>query len=221
MQKFAGLLIILLISLSLTGCVSMRSDVEGLYKEQYAYVKKKPVKVFFDFYHYKKDVGLDVIPKLLYRAAIPDYDDIFKEAFKNLTNISEFETFTNRSDDISDRARLQKRDSAVLRADYTVKVEIQRTKSFITHFLAGMVSTVSATLIPMPYSWDYTINVSVINKERDVAAKYNRQASVTTWYQVLLVPIYPFATEDMKNEEIYIEMLSDIFRQMDHEGVLK
>lgn len=214
-------LLALILILPFSGCVSFRSDVEGLYQKKAEYTKKPPVKVFFDFYHYKKDAGMDVIPKLLDRAGIPDFDDIFKEAFKNLSNISEFETYTNRSSDISDRLRLQKRDSAVYRADYTIKVEIYRDKSFINHFLGTMVSSVSATLIPVPYSWYYTINVSVINKDRDILAKYERKASVTTWYQLLLVPVYPFYTEDKKNEEIYIEMLSNIFRQLDSEGVLK
>ncbi len=219
-----NLLIYLLLSiilLPLTGCVSFRSDVQGLYTSQSSITKKKPVKVFFDLYHYKKDSGLDVIPKLLNYPGTGDFDDIFKESLKQLTNIGGFETFTNYARDISDKARLQKRDSAVSRADYTVKIEIFRDKSFAKHFLGGLVSTVSMTVIPIGFSWDYTTQISVIDNENSVIAKYTRSASVSTWWQFLATPFYPFYTEEKKTEEIYLEMMSDIFRQIDSESVLK
>jgi len=222
MKKSLFLFLLLsFITLTLTGCISFRSEIEGLYKPSGVYIKKKPVKLFFDFYHYKRDIGLDVIPKLRNYAEISDFDDIFKESLKQITNVAELETFTNFASDISNKSRMQKRDTSMMNADYTIKVEIHRNKSFAKFFLGGLFSGISVGFIPVRYTWNYTVYTDVINHDREVVGRYQRDASVWTWNENLLLPFYPFYPEEMANEEIYMEMMSDIFKQIDAEGVLK
>jgi hypothetical protein len=50
---------------------------------------------------------------------------------------------------------------------------------------------------------------------------YERNATLTNWSQILLVMVYPFHPEFRKVEEIYMAFLSDTFRQIESEGILK
>jgi hypothetical protein len=216
---YTGLL--LLPSFFLSSCASFKSNISGSYQQSPVFSKKSHVNVLFDLYHYKKDVGLDVIPKLLYAPGVLGFSDIFKESLKNLTNISNYESFTNRSTDVDDLKRRLKRDSCIAKADYTVRIEILRQKSFARHFLGIIASSVTATIFPIGYKWNYSVNVLITNKKGETVGKYERSASVTTWYELLLFPLYPFHTEEKQNEELYLDMLSDIFKQVENENILK
>jgi hypothetical protein len=203
------------------GCASFRSDVSGLYTSQLTSTHSSKVKVLFDFYHYHQTVGQDVIPKLLHRPGVSDWDDLFGESRKNLKNISEYRTFTNNAADIDDPARRHERDSLATISDYSIKIEILRERSFSEYYLGLLVSTLTLTTIPIPYTWDYSIKATVTDKSSAFVGEYERSASVTTWYQVLLIFFHPFHVEEDQNEEIYLEMLSNIFQQIDADGILK
>lgn len=49
---------------------------------------------------------------------------------------------------------------------------------------------------------------------------YQRQASLSNWVEALLIFVYPFHPIEGKREEIYVEALHDIFRQIETEKVL-
>jgi hypothetical protein len=203
------------------GCASFRTDISGLYSSNSIFSTKRPVKVFFDLYHYDQAIGKDAIPKLLYRPGINDFDDIFKESLKHFSNIKEFETFTNRASDIDDPDRRYIRDSLMNKSEYSIKIEVLREHQYAKHFIGAIVSSLTVTVIPISYSWDYSIIVTVTNKENQVEGKYKRSASITSWCQALLLFIHPFYAEEKKNEEIYLEMLSNIFAQIENENILK
>jgi hypothetical protein len=168
------------IVLIFAGCAATKSDVAGLYTRQAVFLKKTPICVFFDFYHYKQEVGKDSIPKLLAAPGIVDFDDIFKESMKQLSNIESYSTFTNQATDIDQPKRREERASSVRTSDYMIKVEILREKSYSSHFIGAIVSTLSLTVIPIPYTWKYTATVSVVGRENETRAKYTRSASVTS-----------------------------------------
>jgi hypothetical protein len=212
---------LLIVLFLFSGCASFRTDVSGLYTSDVTFSTKSPVKVFFDLYHYEQSIGKDAIPKLLYRPGIDDFDDIFKESLKHLSNIKEYETFINRASDVDNPERRSKRDSIINRSDYSMKIEVFREKSYANHFLGAIVSTLTVTAIPIPYTWDYSVFVTVTNNHNQIVGKYKRSASVTTWYQLLLIFVHSFYVEEKKNEDIYLEMLSNIFTQIENENILK
>lgn len=209
------------LTMLMSSCVSFRSDVSDLYNKEPGFTKKNHVKVFFDVFHYKKDVGLDVIPKLVFPSVGNGFEDIFKESAKNLSNIKNYEFFTNWASDVQNQRRRVFRDSCITASDYTLRVEILREKSFPKHFLGILLSSVSATTIPVAYTWKYAMKVVITDKSGQAIGQYQRNAKVTKWYEMLLFPLYPFFTEEKQTESLYLEMLSDIFKQIEDEGVLK
>ena len=201
--------------------VSGRTDISGLFTRDVVPSKKNPVSVVFDLYHYQQAIGKDAIPKLLYYPGIKDFDDIFKESLKQLSNINKYETFTNLASDVDKPERRHNRDSIMRKSDYSIKIDIFREKSFAKHFLGTIVSTLTATAIPIGYTWDYSIFVTVTNDQNQIVGKYKRSASVTTWYQAFLIFFHSFYVEEKKTEDIYLEMLSNIFAQIENENILK
>lgn len=219
-MKTHNVLLLSLTILYLNGCASFRSDVNNATEFNQIIQQKNRVSVTFDFYHYYQSKGFDAIPKLMNYPGISSFNDIFKESLKNISNISEFETFVNKSNDVESQTRRRERDSLINRTDYVIRIEIYREKSFAKHFLAGLLSSATLTVFPTSYNWNYTVNVTVLDKKNLVVGKYSRNADVTTWYQTFLVLIYPFYVEEKQNEDIYIEMLSNIFNQIEFENVL-
>jgi hypothetical protein len=212
---------IIVFGLLCSGCASFRSDVSGLYSGSKTSTHATKVKVFFDLYHCEQTIGMDAIPKLLNYPGIRDWDDIFAESAKRLTNIASYQTFTNAASDVDYPNRRALRDSLLAAADYAVKIEVLRTKSFARHYLGGAVSFLTLTLVPMSFTWDYTVTVTITDRQHIVVAEYKRSGSVSTWYQLLLLPWYAFQPEHKQNEDLYLEMLSNVFQQIDSENILK
>ncbi len=50
--------------------------------------------------------------------------------------------------------------------------------------------------------------------------RYERRATVTQWVQALLVFAYPFHPETRKTDEVYLEFLRNVFREMEADRVL-
>lgn len=201
-------------------CAASRTDVAGIYSEQIHFTRKPPVKVLFDFSYYTQEMGLDAIPKFSYSSGISDFDDIFKESIKQLSNIEAYETFTNSATDIDKPDRRNERESNIKNSDYVIKLDIHRENSFTKHVLGYLITLSSLNLIPVAYSWDYAFTINIIKKEEGFVAKYSRTASVTNWHQILLIALYPFHPEERKTEEIYLESLTDIFKQIENENIL-
>ena len=87
--------------------------------------------------------------------------------------------------------------------------------------LSGTISLISLTLIPMPYSWDYTITANLLDKKGVQVRSYVRKATLDNWVQALLIFAYPFHPLEGKREQIFADSLHDIFRQSEAEQVLK
>ena len=217
-----ALVFIFIVSI-VSGCATFRSDIEGSYPSP---VRKnlgsEKVSVFFLFSHFAQTHGYDAIPKLQKKwSVISDFDDIFLESLKNISNIKNYSTFTDLAEDINSPERRAEKDSLKSLHDFTVQIRFLEEKSFAKHFMSGFFSTVSLTMLPLAYSWEYSIEVDVLDNQGILLQNYRRSAELTTWVQTLLIFVYPFHTQEMKLEEIYISFLSDIFKQIETEKILK
>jgi hypothetical protein len=214
--------ILFLSILLFAGCASFRSGIEGRFEGK---VEKnfgaEKVKVLFIFDHYHQAKGYDAIPKLENNyQIIKEFDDLFIDALKELSNVGSYNTYTEYSSDVANPKRRAEKDSLIAIHDFIFRIKFMREHSFAKHFLGVLVSTVSATLVPLPYGRQYLVTVEVYNAKDILIKSYSRRASFTKWVQSLLIVVYPFHTEKRKVEEIYIQFLHDIFRQIESEKVL-
>ena len=223
MKNFISPLRILLLTLLIAGfngCISFRSDIEGAYKA--SAVKRSdavPVTVYFYFSHLVQEKGFDVVPKIVEPRR--GFRDIFGEAMKEISNIQSFTTFTDNDNDVDDVPRRRTRDSLKTATNFTIHITFKRENSFAKHFLADLLSYGTATLIPAGFSWDYIVTAEVSNASGKQLASYTRSASLSKWQHFLFLFVYPFYPAEVKIEEIYLESLRDIFKQVEVEGVLR
>ncbi len=206
-----------------SGCASFRSNLQMGFEGQPKHNSDaKQVSVLFVFSHVHQTLGYDAIPKLQpKREALEDFDDIFTDALREFSNIRKYDTFTDDASDVNQPERRTKKDSLTTVDDYTIKVRIETTKSFAGQFLGTLFSTVSATILPIPYTWRHHLIAEVYNHDRKLIATYERRASLTKWVEAGLIFAYPFYPEERKREEIYMMFLHDTFKQIESEGVLK
>ncbi len=206
-----------------TGCASFRSDMQGVYKgEVKTTSQNKPVSVVFVFSHVHQATGYDVVPKLDRKYQIlSGFDDIFLDALREFSNVTKYATYTEDASDVNHPERRATKDSLIANYDYTVYVRLEKKTSFANYFLSGLVSTVTATMIPVPYTQKYFLETKVFNKEHQLIGTYKRQTDLDKWVQALLIFLYPFHPEERKREEIYVLGLHDIFKEINNEGILK
>lgn len=219
--RFTSALIILVVTI-LNGCATFRSDIEGAYKQPASKnFNAAPVKVLFNLRHLRQTIGLDAIPKLENRYQIlSGFDDLLLDGVSEFSNIKRWSSFTEYSSDISDTKRLDEKDSLIASHDFVIRIEFKKEKSFVRYFLGTVGSTLSATLLPIPYTQDYYMNTDVYDANSHLLKHYERHASTTKWVEFFLFPIYPFHTEKRKTEDIYVNFLHDVFRQIEAEQVL-
>ena len=214
------LLSFIFVTIIFNGCISFRSDIEGAYKG--SAVKKSdaaPVTVYFYFSHLVQEKGFDVVPKIIQPRR--GFRDIFGESMKEISNIQSFTTFTDNENDVDDVPRRRTRDSLKTATDFTIHITFKRENSFAKHFLADLLSYGTATLIPAGFSWEYIVTAEVSNASGKQLAAYTRSASLSKWQHFLFLFVYPFYPAEVKIEEIYLESLRDIFKQIEVEGVLR
>ncbi|MDD2272543.1 MAG: hypothetical protein PHP95_07945 [Desulfuromonadaceae bacterium] len=213
-------LTLLLISL-LAGCAASRSQVAGKFSQSpEKNIGAERVSVFFQFRHLTQEHGFDSIPKLQAQG-VNDFDNLFRDALVEISNISSYVTFTEAPSDVSNPKRRQEFDKLRSEHDFTLKVDFFEESSFKQQCLSGTISLLSLTLIPMPYTWEYTITANLTDKNGKLAGTYQRKATLDNWMQTLLIFAYPFYPIEGVREEIYEESLHDIFRQIETERVLK
>lgn len=207
----------------LSSCAAFRTDISGTYTDSVNQdIDKEKVSAMFVFYHYRQTTGFDAIPKLNnYRQIIEGFDDFFQDAMKEFSNVSTYNAYTEFSSDVHKPERRAKRDSLISKSDYVLSVKILKQNSFSKKVFGIITSTASLTLLPVPYSKTYYAEVEVFNSEKKCLGKYKREAKLTKWIQPLLIFAYPFHPEKRKIEEIYVEMLHDIFRQIEEENILQ
>lgn len=212
---------ILLAAALLGGCAASRSPIEGAYTGPAAYNANAPkVSVLFLFRHVAQLHGFDAIPKLQV-APVKDFSILFADAQRELSNVSHFETFTELPEDVNEpkrRAELAQKRAAM---DYTIEVDFFEESSFAQQCLSGTFTTLSMTVIPMPYYWDYTITAQVTARDGRRIASLQRKATLTAWIEAVLIFAYPFYPLEGRREEIYAGSLHDIFKQIESEKVLK
>lgn len=211
----------LLLILLLAGCAASRSQVKGAFdRPAEKNIGAKRVSVFFLFRHLKQEHGFDSIPKLQ-ASGVKDFENLFRDALGEISNISSYATFTESPTDVNNPKRRQELEASRADHDYSLSIDFFEESSFKQQFLSGTVSILSLTLIPMPYTWDYAITANLSDKEGKLLRSFQRRATLDNWVQVILMFAYPFYPIEGKREEIYQESLHDIFRQIETEKLLK
>ncbi len=221
--KIIASLISFIIITAISSCASSKSDLGMAYKGE---VKRNPntekVSVYFIFSHVKETVGYDAIPKLENRyQRLSGFDDIFYEANKKLSNIGKYATYIEEAEDVNNPKKRAEKDSLMKVYDYTIKMRIEKKNYFARWAAGSIVSIISATIIPVPYTKYYTVNTEVLDRSNKLVAKYERNFQITNWWQLFLSVAYPFHPETRKTEEMYLQLLRDIFNQIESDGILK
>ena len=210
-------------TISVLSCATFKGDLKGKFdaSAEKNYGAEK-VSMLFNFSHLRQTKGYDAIPRLdNKRQIINGFDDFFQDAINELSNLGRYATFTNYASDVNEPERRALRDSLIAHHDFVMKIKFMREKSFAKHFLGTIVSSATLTLFPIPYSYSYSVNVEIFNSKGQLIKNYSRKSSLTKWVQTLLVFIYPFHPEKRKKDEVYVEFLHDIFRQIEAEKVLR
>ncbi len=221
-MRLISLLLIILMTGIVSGCASFSSDIAGRFNQPGEMnTGAEDVNVFFIIRHVRQVIGFDAIPKLdSERQIIRDFDDLFLDALTEVSNIGQYATFTEFSSDVSKPERRAKRDKLIEESDYVVRIEFNRSRSFIRYFAGSVVSTLSLTLVPMSYPKSFSVKADVYNSNGELIKSYSRNASLSRWIQTFLIFIQPFHTEAIKKEKIYLDFLHDIFRQIESEKIL-
>lgn len=210
------------ITLVFSGCVTFRSSIEGAYEsppEKNCGAQK--VKIMFIFAHLKQTVGYDAVPKLERFGPLGrEFADIFNDAMGELTNMGSYLTFTEQAADVNDERRRARKDSLIAGSDFVIRLKFKRSNSFPKFFLGSLLSTVSLTLAPVPYSWTYVVEADVYDHEDVLIKSYQRKSRLTRWVQAACIVLQPFYNEKRVREELYLESLHDIFRQIETEKIL-
>jgi len=223
MNKTKSILAIITGFFLLTNCATFKSDIVGKYTAPAAKnFKADKSDVLFIFSHYRQTKGWDVIPKLDDKwERIRGFDDFFNDALDEFSNLGKYAAFTEAASDVNDPDRRAKKDSLIKEHDFVIKLKFMREKSFAKHFLGMFVSSITLTLAPVPYYYSYTVHAEIYNSENQLIKNYSRSSHLTKWVQTLMIFAYPFHPEKRKKEELYLEFLHDIFKQIETEKILK
>jgi hypothetical protein len=204
-------------------CAAFKSNMVGRF--QTAPVKNyqaEKVSICFIFSHYRQMRGYDAIPKLdSERQRISEFDDFFRDALEELSNLGHYATFTEYATDVNNPQRRAMKDSLMQQHDVVIKMKFFREKSFANYVISNLLSTFSLTVLPVKYRQTYTITADVFDRQGKLIRSYSRRTQLSNWVETLLIFAYPFHPETRKREEIYVEAMHDIFREMETEKILK
>jgi hypothetical protein len=202
-----------------SGCAAYRSDIGGAFiGEEKINERAIPVSVTFVFSHINQRVGFDTVPKLTYAPA--GFQDILRDALPELTNIRSYVTFTESANDVDNPRRRAELDSLTSSNDYVISMRFSRKTSFPSDFLWGMVATGTMTGIPARFDVNYEVTTDVRDREGRMIKRYHRNAEIKRWVQTFLVFVYPFHPEERKIEEVYVEFIKNIFREIESDRIL-
>ncbi|MCF7824962.1 MAG: hypothetical protein K9N35_12435 [Candidatus Marinimicrobia bacterium] len=208
---------------TLSGCATFHSEIEGSSGlDAMKTPGLDPVDVLFVSRHLVQTRGLDAIPKLQNQWQIlKGFDDILLDATGELSNLNRYASYTEFSSDMSDPKRIALKDSLLANYKLRIVMEFRVEKSFSKYFLGGIASALSFTIIPIPYTREFYLNVDVYDSLGRFAKSYKRSATTSKWVEILLFPVYPFHTEMRKVEEIYVAFLHDVFREIENDQILR
>ena len=212
---------IFMLTLGLSGCAASRSDIIGAYTSPVEKnIGAEKVSVFFLFRHLEQEHGFDAAQKLK-TIPVKDFANIFRDSLAEISNLKSYDTDTEIPTDVDSPVRRQQRDELRSSNDYTLEINILEESSFKQQCFSGTISLLTLTLVPMPYTWDYTINANLFEKSGKLIRNYQRRAQLNNWLEAFLIFAYPFYPVEGKREEIYSGFLHDVFRQIESEKVLK
>ena len=206
---------------SLSSCITVHSDLETINVIEQSRDSDKKVSVFFLFSHYEQVHGYDAIPKVLNRyRIIADFDDIFRNSLTDFSNISNYTTLTEMEDDVNQPKRRAEIDSIKSKHDFTIKLKFMKESTLVGHFFGYLVSLGTITVIPYPFNWQYSLNAEIYDKTGSKIKSYDQAAELTSWVQALLLFAYPFHNEKLREEEIYLNFFTNVFRKIENDNVL-
>lgn len=211
----------LLLSLLVSGCATFPGSMEGAFHgtERTGSPGEK-VSVLFLIRHVKQARGLDAIPKLIpERQIVRDFDNLLVDAVTEISNLGSYTSFTEFPSDVSQPDRVAHKEELIRTHEYVLRVRLLEEHSFVRQFFGRVISVISATVVPVPYSTRYTIDVEV-SHGGDSITQFRRSTSKTLWVQTLLLFIQPFHNDAIVTERIYMDLLHDVFREIDAKAVL-
>jgi hypothetical protein len=217
------MILLVLAANSISGCAAYRSDMGGAYTGP-ARVNQGAarVRIAFMFTHFHQNKGWDVIPKMdNENRYVNGFNDFFRDALPEITNIGSYATFTERPDDVTSPRRRAEQDSIAAGNDYVVRMRFMRETSFAREALGTILSSVTLTTFPVPYTSSYSVTADVYDRDGRLVRRYERHASVTRWVETLLIFAYPFYPESRKTDEVYLNFLHNTFRAIEADGILK
>lgn len=216
------LVVAVLLAGVVSGCAAYQSDIGGAYTgDDRLHEGAGKVDVAFIFTHVRQTKGLDAIPKIDEgHRIIGGFDEFFGDALPEITNIGRYATYTVRAGDVNDPERRDELATLEESHDYVVRMRFSRETSFAKTTLGTIASTLSLTLLPVPYTRSYGVTADVYGRDGTLVKRYEREASVTMWVETFLLFAYPFHPEGRKTEEVYVEFLHDIFREIEADRIL-
>ena len=147
-KSVANGLICLLLLVVLGGFAATRSEIAGVYsRPAEKNLGAEKVSVFFLFRHLEQQHGYDTIPKLK-AYGVKDFDNIFRDALAEISNISSYTTFVESPNDVNAPKRRQELDGYRAGHDYTMEVSFFEESSFKQQCLSSTISLLSLTLVP-------------------------------------------------------------------------
>ena len=217
-----SIMCMLCLVLFVSNCATFRTDIIGKNTaDPQKNIGAEPVSIFFIFSFMKQTHGWDAIPKVKTQYnMMPAFNDLFSFAKADLSNISNFSTFYNNPKLVSQPEERCRKDSLQNQHDYTIKINFFQEQSFAKHFLGGLISTTSLTMVPVIYKHQYSIDVAVYDDNRKFVKNYKRSTKLNTWMQTGLIFLYPFHPKERKKEEMFIAFLQDIFKEIESDKIL-
>ncbi len=202
MKKLIGVSILSIIML-ISNCATSKTEIEGASGLSPAKtLGAEPVDVLFVSRHLVQTRGLDAVPKLQNRHRILNgFDDILLDASNEFSNLNRFAAYTEFASDMSDPERLALKDSLMANYELRIAMQFRKEKSFSKYFLGTIASVLSLTLIPIPYTQEYYLDVEVFDAEGKLVKTYSRSAKTNKWVEAFLLPVYPFHTEIRKTPD--------------------
>jgi len=200
---------VFMLIVALSGCVASRSEMTGSYTSP---VEKnsgaEKVSVFFLFRQLQQEHGFDASQKLK-AFPVKDFPNLFRDSLSEISNISAYDTDNELPSDVDNPKRRQAREEFRKNNDYTLEISILEESSFKQQCFSGTISLLTLTLVPMPYSWDYSFDGKLFDKNGKLVRSYQRSAKLDNWLEAFLIFAYPFYPLEGKREEIYSGFLHD------------
>ena len=207
------------ILITISSCATFSPPINGMYDKQIVKnTNTEKVNVLFIFKHFEQTKGIDAVPKL--KRAPHNFDDIFKNALSEISNIKNSNSETINPNNVNNIDKIKNIDRQKKENDYTIEIDFKKEKSFAKFFFGIIVSSLSATIMPIRYKYNYSAEIKVFNNKHQLIKTYQRDGQLNKWVQTFMVFFYPFHHEKRKKEEFYVECMHNVFQQIESEKTI-